>query len=309
MSNEGYSIAVFSTKGNPAKRIALFFKLLRIAKHYDILHIHCCSHWGMLPVMYGVIAGKIWRQRMIVTYHGGGADEYFAKHSRFARRWLMRADKVIVLNGYLKHVFEKYAIPCVVIPNIINNLDAQTHSAYQWDAPRLISVRHLDELYNISCVLKAYAKIKEQSPRATLTILSDGKQRTELERWVQANGLQDVQFVGQVDNRDIGNYLAQSDILLSAPHVDNMPVSLMEAMKAGVLVVSSCVGGVPYMITGGQNGLLFEDDDADELAQKVVQAIKNPMQAEHMIWQAKEDVNQYSWVNIRKKLLSIYGHD
>ena len=179
---EGYNAEIFSTHGNPIKRIGMFFKLLCVARRYDILHIHGCSEWGMLPIVYGVIAGKIWRKRIIVTYHGGGADEYFAKHGAFAKRWLGRADRVIVLNGYLEKVFAKYEIPCVVIPNIIELNDAQEHSEYQWDAPRLISVRHLSELYNIPCVLRAYAIIKEQVPGATLTVLGDGPQRAELER-------------------------------------------------------------------------------------------------------------------------------
>ena len=78
---------IFPTKGNPLKRIGLFIKLLFVARWYDVLHIHGCSDWGMLPVVYGVIAGKIWRKRIIVTYHGGGAGDYFERHGVFASRW------------------------------------------------------------------------------------------------------------------------------------------------------------------------------------------------------------------------------
>ena len=105
--NEGYIADIFSTKGNPFKRIGQFFQLLSAVRKYDVLHIHGCSDWGMLPVVYGVIAGKIWRKRIIVTYHGGGAGDYFERHGAFASRWLRRADKVIVLSGYLKKVFDK----------------------------------------------------------------------------------------------------------------------------------------------------------------------------------------------------------
>ena len=105
--NEGYIADIFSTKGNPFKRIGQFFQLLSAVRRYDVLHIHGCSDWGMLPVVYGVIAGKIWRKRIIVTYHGGGAGDYFERHGAFASRWLRRADKVIVLSGYLKKVFDK----------------------------------------------------------------------------------------------------------------------------------------------------------------------------------------------------------
>ena len=115
-----------------------------------------------------------------------------------------------------------------------------------------------------------------------------------------------IQFIGQVDNKEMGRYLAESEIMLSAPHIDNMPVSLMEAMNAGTLVISSRVGGVPFMITEGENGLLFEDDNAEEMASKILQAIKNPKETESMIANAKKDVAKYEWENIRQKLLPLY---
>lgn len=311
LSSEGYTSDIFSTHGNPINRIGLFFKLLCAARRYDVLHIHGCSEWGMLPIVYGVIAGKIWRKRIIVTYHGGGADEYFAKHGAFARRWLNRADKVIVLNGYLEKVFAKYEIPCIVIPNIIELNEAQEHSVYQWDKPRLISVRHLRELYNIPCILKAFAIVKEQVPGATMTILGDGPMRAELERLVVSglgvSGLADsVQFVGQVKSSEMAGYLSKNDILLSAPHIDNMPVSVMEAMNAGTLVISSRVGGVPYMIEDGVSGMLFEDDDAEGMAKCILQAIANPKRTEAMIAKAKRDVAKYNWKEVRKRLLLLY---
>ena len=311
---EGFTTDIFSTKGGVVKRLWKFIELLFVVRRYNVLHIHGCSEWGMLPVVYGVIAGKIYGKRIIVTYHGGAADGYFARHGAFARRWMKRADKVIVLNGYLKKVFDEHEIPCVIIPNIVKLSDAQEHSAYQWEALRLISVRHLKPLYNIPCILKAFAIVKEQVPGATLTVLGDGEQRAELEQLVEKLKVESgkwkddsVKFIGQVENKEMGRYLAESDIMLSAPHTDNMPVSLMEAMNAGVLVISSNVGGVPYMIVDQKTGLLFEDDNAEEMAGKIMQAIANPKQTEKMIARAKEDVRKYDWTNIREQLISLYN--
>ena len=258
-----YRADIFSTQGNVVRRVLKFIRLICVVPHYDVLHIHGCSEWGMLSIVYGVIAGKIWRKRIIVTYHGGGAEDYFTKHGAFARRWLNRADKVIVLNGYLEKVFKDHDIPCVVIPNCITLSEAQEHSAYQWNAPRFISVRHLRELYNIPCILKAFEKVYEQIPGATLTILGSGPQLEELQEWVKKKvesgklKAESVRFVGQVANSEMPKYLAESDMMLSAPRIDNMPVSVLEAMNAGVLVISSNVGGVPYMIEYGRTGLLF----------------------------------------------------
>lgn len=321
VDSQKYEAEIFSTQGNVVKRLWKFIELIFKARKYDVLHIHGCSERGMLPIVYGVIAGKIWKKRIIATYHGGDADKYFAKRGAFARRWLKRADKVIVLNGYLEKVFAKYEIPCIVIPNIIELNEAQEHSAYKWDKPRLISVRHLRELYNIPCILRAYAIVKEQVSGATLTILGDGPMRAELERLVVSglgvSGLANsVKFVGQVKSSEMAGYLAQSDIMLSAPRIDNMPVSVMEAMNAGVLVISSRVGGVPYLVEDQKAGLLFDLDaehldsanlDAARLAEKIMWAVEHQKECEAMIAKARQDVTNYSWNEVKKQILPLYN--
>lgn len=315
ISAEGYVANIFSTKGNPLKRIWLFLKLLFVARKYDMLHMHGCSDWGMVPVVYGVIAGKIWRKRIIVTYHGGGADDYFARHGAFARRWLRRADKVIVLSGFLKKVFDAYQIPCIVIPNIVP-LRENVYQPKKSIAPKLISVRHLTDLYRIDLIISAFAKVVEKYPETTLDILGQGDKRAELERLADSDErlAGRVRFIGQVPNEKMYEYLKANDIMLSAPKIDNMPVSLMEAMNAGVLVISSNVGGVPYMIEHRKTGLLFDDCKLeigdwkleDTLAEQILWAMEHQKESVAMIEEAHEEVKKYSWNNIREQLLPIY---
>jgi glycosyltransferase involved in cell wall biosynthesis len=147
----GIKANIFSTKGNPLRRCIAFFLLLCNARRYDILHIHACSYWGMVPAVFGILAGKLWCKRTIITYHGGEAAEYFAKHATFVRKWLGKADEVIVLSGFLKEIFDQYQIPCVVIPNIVLLQPQQKREHLV--APKFISIRHLEPLYNIPCIL------------------------------------------------------------------------------------------------------------------------------------------------------------
>ena len=345
---------IFSTKGNPLRRCIAFFLLLCKVRRYDVLHIHACSYWGMVPAVMGVIASKLWRKRIIITYHGGGAEEYFAKHAAFVRRWLGRANQVVVLSGFLKEVFDHYDIPCVVIPNIVV-LQPQIERTHDI-APRFISIRHLEPLYNILCILRAYEQVLKVYPNATLDILGQGSQREELEAYVAEHRLSGVNFVGQVPNQQIYDYLAKADIMLSAPKIDNMPVSLLEAMNAGLLVISSRVGGVPYMINEAirlegykairqekngkaddtlpnrpiaqspnrliaspdsliassphrpnkATGLLFESDNSDELAEKMLWALEHPEELKQIIAQAQTDVQKYTWENVKQQLMKVY---
>lgn len=304
LQKEGIACAIFSTKGSLLKRLLLFFKLLRTARFYDVLHIHGCSEWGFLPIVYGVIVGKLWHKRIVVTYHGGGADEYFSKQSKFVKRWLNRADTVIVLNGYLEKVFKHYEIPCVVIPNIVEFSEVPQRVAHE--GVRFISVRHLRPLYNIPCILQAYRNVREQYENCSLTILGQGPEREELEQLVKEQHIPDVTFVGQVPNTEMMRYLSESDIMLSAPHIDNMPVSVLEAMNAGVLVISSRVGGVPYIIEEDKTGLFFTDDKVEELAEKMIWTIEHPKEREQMTQKAQKDVQEYTWKNVKNQIFNLY---
>lgn len=299
----GYQAQIFSTKGNPLYRCKAFIELLCIARKYDILHIHACSYFGMIPVVYGIIAGKLWRKRIIITYHGGEAKEYFSKHAAFVRRWLGRADEVIVLSGFLKEIFDLYQIPCVVIPNIVVLRPQTVRTTI---TPKFISIRHLEPLYDIPCILQAYEQVLKQYPEATLDILGQGSMRAELEAYVQEHKLTGVRFIGQVPNDKIYDYFANASIMLSAPKIDNMPVSILEAMNAGLLIISSRVGGVPYMIEDGKTGLLFESENSEDLYDKMLLALTNLSESNNMIIAAQKEVQKYSWENVKQQLMKIY---
>lgn len=173
--------------------------------------------------------------------------------------------------------------------------------------PHFICTRAHEELYNIPCILLAFRRVQEQVPEATLTLIGDGSQHRYLVRLAQKLELSNVTFTGRVDNGEIFHYLHHASIFLSASTVDNMPVSVLEAMYAGLLVIASRVGGVPYIIENGSTGLLFESNDSDGLARQMLWALKDQASARTIIRQARQAVLAHSWDNIKEKLLFAYG--
>lgn len=300
-----YIADIYSLKGSMIKRIYWILKLIFLARKYDVLHVHACSDRGFLPAVVGGIVGYIHNKKTILTYHGGDADQFFSRKIKLVHKTLSKFDKVIVLSGFLKNIFDKYNLPCVVIPNIAE-FDSNLYKAKVNIQPKFISVRHLRELYNIQCILRAFRLVKKQLPQATLTILGDGNQKELLQNWVSEHHIKDVDFVGAVPHDKMKDFLQQNDIFLSAPKADNMPMSILEAYNTGVLVISSNVGGVPYILNDNETGLLFESDDAEELSAKMIQAVENEQYTIEMIQNAYQSLDMYKWENIKDKLLEIY---
>lgn len=304
--NENFQNAIFNTRGNIFKRVLYFIILLIKGRKYNIFHIHGCSNWGgFYPIILGTIVGKLLNKKIIVTYHGGGADKFFSENKLIVSYFLNKANHLIVLSEFLAKVFQKYSLKALIIPNILE-FNSSNYIEKKEIQPKFITTRSLELIYNLSSIIDAFQIIQSQIPEAELTIVGDGSQRNILENYVREQKINNVKFVGRVKNREIYDYLRNSDIWLNASLVDNMPVSLLEAQSCGLLVVSSNVGGIIYMIENGVNGLLIEKNDSESMAGKVLFALKNQDKAKQMILAGKKRLENYSWENNKSKLYSLY---
>ncbi|MGX8712347.1 MAG: glycosyltransferase family 4 protein [bacterium] len=306
LREEGHVAKIFSTKGSFLWRLGLFYHLWKVARDYDVLHIHCCSGWGFLPAVVGIMVGRRLGKRIVLTYHGGGGEKFFDKHPTLVRHYLTRTDANIVLSGFLAKIFDKHDLPHTIIPNIIE-LDDTNYRQRDTLKPNYICTRAHEPLYNIPCILQAFQKVQAKHPEATLTLVGDGSEHESLINMSEKLGIHNITFAGRVNNKDIYTHLDKADIMLSAPTVDNMPMSILEGMNAGLLVISSRVGGVPYMIRNGSNGLLFDSNDSNKLAELMLWAIENQTLSIAMIQKAHKDVNLYRWEGIKEQLYTAYG--
>lgn len=308
LRQDGLECDILSTKGTPVQRIKAIIKLFSIGSHYDVFHIHACSERGFFPAIVGMVAGKCLRKRTVLTYHGGGAKPFFDRHPRLVKYVLSRTSANIVLSGFTGQLFDSYGIPYTIIPNIVE-LDAKHFRDRDIIHPYLISTRTLSETYNIECTLRAFANLKARIPEATLTIVGDGPSRSNLEAFVQSNNIKDVIFAGHVNNEDIYGWLDQADILVSSSRADNMPVSILEGFNAGLLVIASNVGGVPYMIRDGETGYLFESNNDDQLVNKLILALQEQDKSRRIIQNAQESTSSYQWEKCKPLLYKLYKEE
>ncbi len=192
-----------------------------------------------------------------------------------------------------------------IIPNILE-ADESHYRLRKNVSPTFISVRTLQPLYNIQCIVRAFAIVKQSKSDAVLYILSDGVCRKELEQLTKDLNLMDVHFIGRVPNAQVYGYLDKADVFVSMPKIDNQPMSILEAFKCGLLVISSCVGGVPYMIDEGRTGMLVESDNYIQLAHKMLDAVDNPHKTIEMMKAGHEELRKYRWEYIKEKLYALY---
>lgn len=125
-----------------------------------------------------------------------------------------------------------------------------------------INVSRQDDNKNQILALRAFAKLHEKMNNIKLVLVGDGNQHSNLISEAKKLGLQDVvSFPGEVSNAE--DYLANADIYLSTSHREGLPLSMLEAMAAGLPIISSNVGGCSDIVVN--NGILFEDNNEEQL--------------------------------------------
>src|SRR4051812_13612476 len=134
----------------------------------------------------------------------------------------------------------------------------------------------------------------------------DGPLTYVIKEMAEKNGLRDkIIFPGYINMEDKLQFARDHDIYICTNRIDNAPVSLIEFMRMGLPVVSVNVGGIPYMITNEQNGLLVNADDDEAMFKKICLLIKNATLAESIRDNAYQYTQRYDEKNVIDKWKSI----
>jgi len=255
-----------------------------------------------------LIIGKLLRKQVIMYYHGGAAERFFIEKKHIvARRSLNLANKIIVSSGYLKDVFSQIGVKTEIVPNIIS-FKEYYYKIKDNPAPRFIVTRHLEPIYNIEMVIRAFQLIAQKYSQAILYICGKGSEEEKLKKLVKDLNLEEkVKFLGEVNNKEIASKYNEADIFLNGSKVDNLPVAILEAFASGLPVVSTDAGGIKYIIKNGQNGLLVEVNDYKDMAEQVERLLQDNKLFKNITKNAYETLKEYSWENVKTKILPILG--
>ena len=154
--------------------------------------------------------------------------------------------------------------------------------------------------------IRAFALVKQRFPEATLTFAGAGTLRAPLEAMVGEMGLEGVRFLGAVYGEVLNQVYDEAEIFVNTAYTDNQPATVIEAFAHGLPVISTNVGGVPYLIEDGRTGLLVAPDDHAALAAKIIELLQDPAQARRLSWQAWEAAQRHAWPAVREEWARLY---
>jgi glycosyltransferase involved in cell wall biosynthesis len=247
---------------------------------------------------------------VVVNYRGGLAGEFLARSARLVRFTMRRADVLVVPSGFLQKVFSDHRMGSCVVSNIVDldRFSPRPHSDQRSGRVHVVIARNLEPIYDVATGVRAFARFAQTHPEATMSIAGTGPERGVLESQVRDAGLQErVRFTGRLDRDQMAALYRTADIVLNPTLVDNMPNSVLEAMASGVPVVSTDVGGVPYIVTHEKTALLVPAGNSERMAEALSRLADSTDLSESIRAAALAEVRRYSWPNVRAELLSVYA--
>ena len=140
----------------------------------------------------------------------------------------------------------------------------------------LFCSRSWEPMYGVDVLAKAFVKVASKDPDVKLILLGGGSQGAKIRQTLMNGGVLDrVHFGGNVAQADLPRWYHSVDLYISPSHVDGSSVTLMEALASGLPCLVSDIQGNREWIEDGVNGWLFRDGDADDLAEKILFAMRH----------------------------------
>lgn len=277
-------VACRSLDKKPGKDLPCYFRLWRTLRELkpDLVQTYNLGTLDFAPVVK--LAGV---RRLVHAEHGRDAADPGGDNPRHhrLRRWMARfiARYVAVSADLDVWLTDRVRIPESKVMHIPNGIDTANFTVVRNAPPsrRLLgdiappgtiliaNVARLDKVKDQHGLLRAFKLLCGQSGEEKvarrLIIVGHGPQRGDLERWIVELGLtESVHLLGNRD--DVAALLAECDVFVLSSIAEGMPVTLMEAMAAGLPVVATDVGGVASVVENGVTGTLVPAGDPPALA-------------------------------------------
>lgn len=281
--------------------------LLFRVRRYDVVHVFSAAYSAyLLWALPALVVTRLYGKRIVLNYRDGRASDHLSKW-RTAIPTIRRMDAVVAPSEFLVDVFANHGLKARSISNILDPA-AFRYRRRRDLRPVFLHNRMLEPLYNVPCTLRAFQLIQRRFPGASLIIAHDGRLREALEALARQLELRNTRFIGVVPHDEIAALYDSAEIYLMSPDVDNMPGSILESFAAGLPVISTNVGGIPYIATDGETALLVPKGDHDAMAHAAVRLMTDPDLVERLTAAAYRSCGRYAEGPVRDQWVALY-HD
>lgn len=313
-----------------------YMALLRISKivsiirsqQADICHIHTTSLFSFVLYVFLRLLGI----KTVVTIHGLAHKEKqnawrkrkstknyikYLSHSFTEFLFLSICPQFIVDTCYVAEAIQQYKkrkkllrCPfCKVTPQGINDDFFQLKRSAQ--PGQLLSVGSISKRKGHLLLIDAIAKVVKENPTVKLNILgalSDKDYYMQIQCSIKEKGLEDhITVYPNIAYEDMLKFFTQAELFVLHTEEESQGIVFCEAMAAGLPIVATNVGGVPWVVSDGKNGLLSKFGDIDLFAENIIELLRNAELKKEFELNNKEQSLKFNWKTISNEIKTIYN--
>ena len=252
--------------------VSLLARLLRYRP--GLVHIHCSSYGSFFEKSLMLLFCKACGRKVLLHIHGGSFEKFFREtfFKSYVRFALERADTVLAVSARWEKFFT--GICRARVGNVPN---CAPERFFQADKPAvggtdILFVGPVSSAKGIGPLLEAISLLRAQGYSNRLVLAAGGStpgQLSAARERISGLGLSEVELIENAAPDQIPGLLNRAALFVLPSFHEGLPISLLEAMAAGLPVVASQAGGIPDVINDGENGFLVPAGESRPLAEKI----------------------------------------
>lgn len=309
LEQRGYVVNYTSNTSNKVLRLLdMLWTTFKTRKQTELVLIDTYSTQNFYYALLVSQLCRLLQLDYIPILHGGNLPNRLKNSPKFSKRLFKFAKINVSPSLYLKESFERSGYQNVThIPNTVP-LEHYPYHKKTFDTPRLLWVRSFSEIYNPTLAVKVVHQLKERGYDATLCMVGPDTDGSFSQVKALAENLKvSVTFTGKLTKTEWSALSKGYNVFINTTNFDNTPVSVMEAMALGLPIVSTNVGGMPYLIANGEDGLLVAPNDQEAMVEAICSLFNEMEQAEVMAMKARKKVEQFDWSRVKGLWAEVLG--
>ena len=303
---EGFTIYRSSSKSNKIRRLLeMCFAIFHYRTKVDYVIIDTYSTSNFYYALLTSQLCRLFRLKYLPILHGGNLPYRLKQNPKLSSLIFNNSFQNIAPSGYLKYEFEIKGYKSLLIPNVIP-IANYTFKERKKIAPKLLYVRAFASIYNPTMAIEVLKELKKKYSEATLCMIGPDKDGTlkDVKHLINTYDLQDsVEITGVLPKKEWHEKSKDFDIFINTTNVDNTPISVIEAMALGLPVVSTNVGGLPYLISNNIDGVLVDKEQPLLMANEIHKIIEKNKSS--FAKKARSKVENFDWSVVKNEWLKL----
>jgi len=298
----GWSILRTSSREAQLPRLLdMLGTILKKKDRYDLVQIDVFSGRAFMYAELCTWLLGLLQKPVVLTLHGGGLPEFASHNVIRVRRLLQSTEYVTTPSPYLKNNLGIYRSDIRIIPNPVEPSVSIYRHRNKLE-PKLVWVRAFHKTYNPVMAVIVLCELSKDFPEVKLTMIGPDKGDGSLERLLQAakdcNVEDNLLVIPAIPHAEVPTYLDQNDIFINTSNYDTAPRSIIEAMANGLCIVSTNVGGIPWLIKDSTQALLVPPNSPQEMVEAVKRLLTEPELASQISRNAHNASKKYTWARV-----------